>query len=509
MAFDPTAEQQQIVGAAGARRNVVVTAGAGAGKTSTMQLIAEALSSTKITYIAYNRAAADDARARMPRNVRSSTAHGLAYRAMVLGPDKDRWNARLNAPKVGGEEVARQLGIRGRTDLGAGDTVPPLAPKQLARIVTGTVERFCHSADRRITWRHVPIPENLQGVKPAMSVLWRIVPTLAQQAWDTDLTSPYGRLPYGPDHYLKRWHLSDPEIPTPVVILDEAQDANPVMASIVWRQLQAGRQVILVGDSNQAIYGWRGAVDAMAKFAEMPGFVQLELTQSFRFGPLIADQANRWLRLLSSPLRVSGFDQVASVVGPVTETDAVLCRSNAGALEVALQLMADGKQVALVGGAGQIKALALAALDLQAGRGTDHPDLFAFATWQQVQEYADQEEGWELSRFVRLVDQHGAQALVDLAGRLVPEDQADTVVSTAHKAKGREWPVVQIHDDFREPRPDEDVEDLDPAELMLAYVAVTRAREVLDPAGLAWISRFDGPTAKPRRAGKHTVEVTL
>ena len=47
-------------------------------------------------------------------------------------------------------------------------------------------------------------------------------------------------------------------------------------------------QLVMVGDSAQAIYGWRGATDVMTGFdAE-----QLTLTRSFRFGPQIADEAN-------------------------------------------------------------------------------------------------------------------------------------------------------------------------------------------------------------------------
>jgi superfamily I DNA/RNA helicase len=70
-------------------------------------------------------------------------------------------------------------------------------------------------------------------------------------------------------------------------------------------------------------------------------------------------------------------------------------------------------------------------------------------------------------------------------------------VSTAYKAKGREWPRVQIAADFLPPK---DTDELGPdgsplpgtvdsAEARLAYVAVTRARHHLDRGGLTWIDR--------------------
>jgi len=55
--------------------------------------------------------------------------------------------------------------------------------------------------------------------------------------------------------YLKLWQLSDPRLLADYVLLDEAQDANPVAAAIADRKLHAQR--ILVGDRCQAIYGWR------------------------------------------------------------------------------------------------------------------------------------------------------------------------------------------------------------------------------------------------------------
>jgi hypothetical protein len=62
------------------------------------------------------------------------------------------------------------------------------------------------------------------------------------------------------------------------------------------------------------------------------------------------------------------------------------------------------------------------------------------------------------------------------------------VISTAHKAKGREWSSVKIGTDFREPM-NEDGSPTDPSrpECMLAYVSVTRAMEQLDRGSLAWI----------------------
>jgi superfamily I DNA/RNA helicase len=50
------------------------------------------------------------------------------------------------------------------------------------------------------------------------------------------------------------------------------------------------------------------------------------------------------------------------------------------------------------------------------------------------------------------------------------------VISTAHKAKGREWRSLRLLDDFVR----QDSVEPDPAEMRLLYVAITRAKEQLD-----------------------------
>lgn len=78
---------------------------------------------------------------------------------------------------------------------------------------------------------------------------------------------------------------------------------------------------------------------------------------------------------------------------------------------------------------------------------------------------------------------------------LAPEQHADVIVSTAHKAKGRAWACVRIADDFTPPK-DSGQKDangcaipgpIDDSEARFAYVAVTRTRQRLDMDGLAWI----------------------
>jgi superfamily I DNA/RNA helicase len=273
------------------------------------------------------------------------------------------------------------------------------------------------------------------------------------------------------------WQLDEPRIEADFILFDEAQDANPVMKSIVEQQTHA--QVLWVGDSCQAIYEWNGAVNALER---IDGAKRCFLTNSFRFGPAIAEVANRVLDALGASPGVVGLDSIDSTVGPVDEPDVVLCRTNAAAVDTVMSNLDTGRTVALVGGAQEVVTFAEAAVKLQNREWTPHPELSCFTSWPEVVEYvAQDQQGHELALLVGLVEEYGAERIIAALDRTIPEAAADIVVSTAHKAKGREWGSVRLAADFPD-APDR------PEELRLVYVAATRARNRLSAAAVPFFS---------------------
>ena len=375
--------------------------------------------------------------------------------------------------------TARALGIEEGVSWGDEHSFGPV---KLALLAMTTVNRFCYSDDRELTSRHVPF---IPGTEHFFNELAEVVAPYAIKAWD-DLIRVDGRLRFQHDVYLKLWALSNPTLPGDFILLDEAQDANPVIEGVVKRQ---DAQIIMVGDSAQQIYAWRGAQDAMSRFhAEH----RLTLSQSFRFGQAVADEANKWLELLNAPLRLKGFDKIESEIVSLEAPNAILCRTNAAVVAEALHAQQLDKKVAIVGGTNEIRMFAEAAQELMSGtNGTNHPDLVAFKSWADVQEYVRDEAGSDLKVFVKLIDEYGVETVMDVANKAVDEKYADVIVSTAHKSKGREWGAVKIGGDFREPV-DEDGIPTDPikAECNLAYVSVTRAMNQLDRGSLAWVDNY-------------------
>ncbi|MFJ8637228.1 UvrD-helicase domain-containing protein [Streptomyces sp. NPDC093568] len=492
--MNPTDEQTAAADAFHSGDHLALQAGAGTGKTTTLTLLAHA-TTRRGRYLAYNRAIAQDARARFPATVQCKTAHALAYAA--LG---HRYTRRLNAPRRPAWQTGQALGITRALRIGDRE----VTPKALSNATLRTVTRFCHTADEAITYHHVPRLRGLDDTDLHAQLAAHVVP-FAQKAW-ADLQHPDdGAVRYDHDHYLKAWALTQPRIQADFLLLDEAQDTNPVVEQIFLNQRDHA-QLVMVGDSAQAIYQWRGAKDVMTGFDG----TQLTLSRSFRFGPDLAAEANRWLRLADAPIRLTGTAAVPTELGPVTQPDAVLCRTNVGAMAQVMAHMAAGHQVGLVGGGDSLQALALAARDLKEGRRTHHPELILFPCWGDLQDYATHDPaGRDLQPLVHLVDTHGTDSILRAVARLAPELEAQVTVSTAHKAKGREWPRVLVADDFDRakdditddhqdtPRPPDPVDD---AEARLAYVAVTRTRRRLDLGGLSWILNHpDGSSTDPNR----------
>jgi len=473
----PTSEQARAVDAFRAGGTLVIEAGAGSGKTSTLRMFSAAKPAGRGLYLAYNKAIQTDAAASFPANVSCRTAHSLAYATHGA-----KMRHRLTGPRVPAHQVAAILRQRDPIRLSE-STV--LAPAAVAGLALRTVERFCRSGDPEIGHLHFVPPEGAETA-PGLGELRHRVTELAGRAWE-DLTAHNGQLRYTHDCYLKQWALSGPTLHYDWVLLDEAQDADPAIASVVARQMTR-TQVVCVGDAAQAIYGWRGVTDFMSR---VRADHRARLSQSFRFGQAIADEANVWLDQIGTRLRLTGGPAITSTVEPIDSPAAVLCRTNAQSVSEVITAHNGGVSVALVGGGRDMKALAHAAEHLTAGRPASQPELISFTDWDSVRHYAAHDPGGsDLATAVRLIDAHTPRGVIAAIDACTSEDRAQLVVSTAHKAKGREWATVRIAEDFPEPKPEPTTgQDGSPGreEAMLAYVAITRAKTTLDNTGLAWI----------------------
>lgn len=488
-----TEEQSAAVGAAAAGKSIALEAMAGTGKSTTLKMIANALPAhRKVLLTAFSAQVISDAEAAgYPRNVRAVGNHGLAY-----GPvgstyrDRGRMSRRLT-PRA----IVDVLGIRD------GSLPGGMSAWEGAHVALDAVLRFQQSADRELALRHVQVPGAFESsAEEVQDAAFR----LAKRVW-AHLCDLNSHLPITHDTYLKLWALSEPRLPYDVLMVDETQDANAVIIDLLTRQ---DAQMIVVGDPRQQIFSFRGAINAMRRFTVDE---RLALTQSFRFGPTIAQAANVvLLGHAKAKQQVRGFDKISDRIGsfPVGQDRCtVLARTNAALM--AYLVNTHGRRIGVVGGVSELLWLVQGAVSLKQGRrALQCADLADFSSWQQLRAYAETPPGRDLSVLVKLVEEYGPdqlqQMLRAVEGNEADEGACDLLLTTAHRAKGREWDRVILANDFPVPTDDDlagrssrKKSKWTPEEANLLYVATTRARRELDVIGHdAWRDAFDRILAK-------------
>lgn len=449
----PTPEQDAIATAVAAHTPLRVIALAGTVKTSTLALAAQRLSGQRVLYLAYNRSVAADARRRFPAWVEPRTAHSLAFAAVgrVYGPRlaNSLFALRPHVPRAATRRITDATG---------------LDPAGAFALVVQTLNRFLHEPDPEPTGRHIP-PAAAAAFGDGQADIVQTVTAAARSLWRR-LRNPADSVPVTHDVYLKLWQLQRPPLPYDVIFLDEAQDADPVILDIVRHQ---PAQLVLVGDPYQAIYGWRNARDALAGWRGLT----LSLTTSWRFGSPLAAPANQVLERLGEARRLVGGGSGDSSRSQA----AIVSRTTIGLIDEALGTLRTGRRVAITGGSEPLAALLDGAYALWRGDRPRHPDLQVFRSWRDLQTAARVPAGAEfrpLVTFVRREADEVPRIARQLRHATVAETQAEVVLTTAHKAKGREWPTVTCLDNFRWP---EDPADREEAHLI--YVALTRAQHTL------------------------------
>ena len=80
-----------------------------------------------------------------------------------------------------------------------------------------------------------------------------------------------------------------------VLIVDEAQDCSILELALIRKWAQHASYVVLAGDGDQAIFGWRGADAEAFLGGDIPEAHNYKLTQSFRVPRAVHAVASRWI----------------------------------------------------------------------------------------------------------------------------------------------------------------------------------------------------------------------
>lgn len=443
---------------------LVVKSRAGTGKTTMLRGYAEANLTIPMLYICYNKSISEEAQKKFPSNVTCRTMHAIAYaRKGVLYKHKLTGNLRLT-------DVKNFLNIH---------------CWETTKQVINTLNNYLSSASTHIGVEHTA-SSTPKHTRPALC-------ELATKLWNACI-DPAHEMQITHDMYLKLYCLEPADLHRwfAVILFDEAQDSNPVVSDYLYRQ-QCSH--IVVGDEHQQLYRWRGANNSMADFIKTKDADVIVVDTSFRFGATIAKVASTLLAYKSKITKgelscVYGNESINDTVSDLMpralqrERYTKLHRTVAGTIKTALENI--DRRLYWVGGIGAYNLQEL--LDVyyfSVNQTTKIKRTKLKSDYKNYAEYklaAKSTEDLEMSRIVRMIDEHGAslERKIKLlqANAVTTEDRAELVISTAHRSKGLEWPVVELADDFPDLLDNKknrfDLEGL-ADELNLLYVACTRA----------------------------------
>jgi F-box protein 18 (helicase) len=245
---------------------------AGTGKTTTLVAYTFARPLKRFLYLAFNRTVAEQGRQRFNRNTDCMTIHALAYRWL---PNDLRIKL---TPDIKPYQIAKALNLQfGRR-----------SDRETAALVRETLLDFFSTAKT---------PEPNKDNLPAKTPFGQEENILnhAKSLWSRMKDPQETEVKITHDAYLKMYALAKPSLEHyNYILLDEAQDTNPVTEEIILNQTAPK---ILVGDTAQGIYTFRKAENSIEKIEQHPSYKghTLFLTQSFRFGNHIANLANHIL----------------------------------------------------------------------------------------------------------------------------------------------------------------------------------------------------------------------
>ena len=462
--------------------HIFLRATAGAGKTTTLLEAAWQLGQPGV-YFAYNKHAVADLQPRLPRQVRARTlhAHGLS----LLKSE----TAGLDLMRDKGRQVAARVLRGSRSPLYAAARAWDIAREEtLLKLTLADAERLAARSD----WRGHP--RELQDLIPAMHEagdrLWQD----ARSADYTDMLWLPVRHGYG--HHALR-----------LALVDEAQDLTPLRQHFVQHLLglpdsaESGR-LIFVGDSDQSIYLWAGADPAaLSRLKAAVGAVELPLSVSFRCPQEVVRYARAYSSFIQpAPQALPGvIEHVSAETATYERGDTVLCRTNAPLIRLALELMTRRVSVSVVGRDLEVRLreALTAALPAHSTFQNDAVTELARAYLAPLDEPLKQRavegdraarqqrtELYDLARCLRylawVVSRASGEGTLEgalaLLAELCREDaDADVILASVHRAKGKEWPRVTIL--YPELMPLAQGDEAE--ERAVQFVAVTRAQQVL------------------------------
>ncbi len=362
MQHKPTEEQAEVISAVAGRDSVMVSAGAGCTKSTTLEMAAPQIKLPALG-LAFNKKIAVDLQPKMPSNFTIKTfngfGHGAIMRAITSKID-------LQERKLGKlvSQVAKDRKVE--LDSDQWDQCRQLVTKVMqAGITPGDIGRPL-AADTLDNWKE--IADDCWITPDSFEFLYEI----ARQVWieGIQMVEKQGIISFDDQVYFPTCiRGSFPQYP--VAFVDEAQDLSPLNHAMLRLGIRPDGKLVVVGDPKQAIYGFRGAsTDSMERLRKLKqSWEDRPLLTTFRCPKVVVERQQRhvpgyraWhtnaegvfkkLRAGEQGFNLEegwNWETIRAMLPHPQCTIGVICRNNAPLLSLAFKLIRNQVGVVMLG----------------------------------------------------------------------------------------------------------------------------------------------------------------
>lgn len=318
-------------------KNIVVKAGPGSGKTTTIAEAAKLVPyGKKVLFVAFNRHSVADLKAKLPNTVECSTLHSMGCKAIYKAYNgvhiKENKQIKFIEPIF---ERVKEYREKWRkiyeTD-------------QLLSLVRATMTDFNFEAIQILGQKHAIYPDDEIIYSTITSGMRFNSYTFdeSRREIEIDFSDMIGLS-------TQKW-VRVPQYD--YVFADEGQDFSRRDILLLERFLKPIKgRLIVVADDKQSVYGFRGAdLDAFKYFTERPNTIQLPLTVSYRCPKAVVANAQKiYPDIEPWELAQEGVVRKKGSVEEIQNNDFVLARNLRPLVDVFLQLVSLNKKCTIVG----------------------------------------------------------------------------------------------------------------------------------------------------------------
>lgn len=468
MSFTPTDEQLHILDLVkNTKDNILISALAGAAKTSTLVLIAEALRAQPMLFLAFNKRIQLEMQERLPGNCTAMTLNGLGHKVWMQALGKrltvdtsKNYNLLVAAiEELSGDDRTQAYETMSETlrAIEFGKTAGYLPDGRFpdASPLIDDSEFFTHLDEEPTELQEQLIKK--VTTESAFLALKGVIDFNDQILMPTCF---FGNFPN-----------------FPVVGVDEVQDLSALNHKML-RKIVRKSRLVAVGDENQSIYGFRGAHEnSMELLGQSFEMKQAQLTISFRCPISVVRDA----RFRAPTMQWPAWAKEGTVtrlekwnIENIPSDAVILCRNNAPLFSCAITMLKNGRFPELVGndiGKNLIKLMKKLGDPSMSAQETHD----AIDAWEheKMERARDREKFHDQAECMHIFAEQGATLGDAIAyAEHMLRQSGSMKLMTGHKAKGLEWNNVFILDQHL-------INMQRTQERNLLYVMITRAKESL------------------------------